>query len=108
MEHHPGKASRVCPLFTELRPYLDDLHALAPTGAVYVLESLRPKGANTAECNLPTQFERIIKQAGVTLWPKLWHNLRSSRQTELTEEFPAHVVSARLGNSERITSQYDL
>lgn len=107
-EHHPGKASRVCPLFSELRPYLDDLHALAPAGAIYVLETLRPIGKNPAECNLRTQLERIIERAGVTLWPKLWHNLRSSRQTELTEVFPAHVVSAWLGNSERIAAQHYL
>lgn len=74
---------------------------------VYVLESLRQTGKNPAECNLTTQ-ERIIERAGVTAWPKLWHNLRSSRQTELTEDFPAHVVSAWLGNSERIATQHYL
>ncbi len=110
-EHHVGKASRVCPLFPELRPYLEDLHALAPKGAVYVLEALRPLGAdrgNWAGMNFRTQLERIISRAGVVPWPKLWHNLRSSRQTELTEEFPAHVVSAWLGNSERIAAQHYL
>ena len=35
-------------------------------------------------------------------------NLRSSRQTELTEGFPAHIVSAWLGNSERIAAQHYL
>jgi hypothetical protein len=37
-EHHPGKSTRVCPIFPELRPYLDELDQLAPTGSVYVLE----------------------------------------------------------------------
>ena len=54
------------------------------------------------------RFEKIIKRAGVTPWPRLWHNLRSSRQTELTESFPAHVVSMWLGNSERIAAQHYL
>ena len=35
-------------------------------------------------------------------------NLRATRQTELTEVFPAHVVSAWLGNSERIAAQHYL
>lgn len=32
------------------------------------------------------------------------HNLRSSRQTELDEKFPAHVVCDWLRNSERIAA----
>lgn len=32
------------------------------------------------------------------------HNLRGSRQTELDEKFPAHVVCDWLGNSERIAA----
>jgi hypothetical protein len=51
---------------------------------------------------------RFAFAGGVTFGPKLWHNLRSSRQTELTEVFPAHVVSAWLGNSERIAAQHYL
>ena len=58
--------------------------------------------------NPRTRFEKIIKRAGVTPWPRLWHNLRASRQTELTETFPAHVVSAWLGNSERIAAEHYL
>ena len=38
----------------------------------------------------------------------MWHNLRSSCQTELTETFPSHVVTAWLGNSERIAEKHYL
>ncbi len=55
-----------------------------------------------------TRFQKIVKCAGLTPWPRLWHNLRSSRQTELTEQFPSHVVSAWLGNSERVAEQHYL
>ncbi|MGB7156829.1 MAG: hypothetical protein WBD40_02105 [Tepidisphaeraceae bacterium] len=51
--------------------------------------------------NLRTQFLRILDAAGVAPWPKLFQNLRSTRQTELTEEFPAHVVCAWLGTPRR-------
>ncbi|MGQ9607429.1 MAG: hypothetical protein ACUVTW_14615 [Thermogutta sp.] len=33
-----------------------------------------------------------------------FHNLRSSRQTQLDAKFPAHVVCDWLGNSERIAA----
>jgi len=54
--------------------------------------------------NLRTQFLRILAKAGVETWPTLFQNLRSSPQTELTETWPAHVVSAWIGNSEVVAS----
>lgn len=77
----------------------------------WVLAGLHRQAATVGDwkrVNLRTRFEKIIKRAGVTPWPRLWHNLRASRQTELTEVFPAHVVSAWLGNSERIAAQHYL
>lgn len=53
-------------------------------------------------------FGKIIKRAGLVAWPRAWQNLRSSRQTELTETFPSHVVTVWLGNSERIAEKHDL
>src|SRR4029077_15799694 len=41
-------------------------------------------------------------------WGRLFHNLRGSRQTELTERFPAHVVSNWLGNTPRVAVQHYL
>ena len=52
-----------------------------------------------SNANLRTQLQRIIKRAGLKPWPKLFHNLRATRQTELSEEFPAHVVCSWLGNT---------
>ena len=40
-----------------------------------------------ANVNLRTQLTRIIQRAGLTPWPKLIHNLRSTQQTELAEQF---------------------
>jgi hypothetical protein len=80
----------------------------APKRAVYVLEKLRPARAERGDgkaTNLRTQFERIIKRAGLTEGPRLWHNMRASRQTEWVEKFPAHVVSAWLGNTERVAEK---
>ena len=38
-------------------------------------------------------------------WPRLFHSMRASRQTELQREFPLHVVCSWLGNSPRIAQQ---
>jgi hypothetical protein len=36
-------------------------------------------------------MERIIKRAGLKPWPKLFQNLRSTRETELAEDFPRGI-----------------
>ena len=110
-EHHAGKATRTIPLFPELRAILEEAWDLAPEGAVYVVERYReaalgPKGWRN--CNLRTQFERIIKRAGLTPWPRLFHNLRASRETELAERFPIHVVTGWLGNTPDIARKHYL
>ncbi|MBL8827552.1 MAG: site-specific integrase [Planctomycetaceae bacterium] len=109
-EHHPGKGTRTIPLFPELRPVLAEAFELAPEGAVYMVDERKRASsqgkAGWRNCNLRTQFERIIKLAGLTPWPRLFHNLRSSRQTELAERFPTHVVCDWVGNSEDIARKH--
>src|SRR4029450_1282855 len=41
-------------------------------------------------------------------WPKLFHNLRASRQTELAERYPIHVRCAWLGNSAAVAKEHYL
>ena len=110
-EHHAGKETRLVPLFPELRPYLEEASEAAPDGAVYVVERYR-KGSMGSKgwrnCNLRTQFERIIKRAGLEPWPRLFHNLRASRETELAERFPIHVVATWLGNTPEIARKHYL
>ena len=110
--HHPGKESRVVPLFPELLPELQKAFDAAPEGATYVVDerfrrgSMGPQGWRN--CNLRTTFEKIVARAGLTPWPRLFHNLRSSRQTELQEIYPTHVVCAWLGNSPDIAREHYL
>ena len=65
----------------------------------------RYRGTNT---NLRTQLNRIIRRAGLEPWPKLFQNLRSTRETELAEEYPIHVVCEWIGNSKAIASKHYL
>jgi integrase len=102
-EHHEGKESRYIPMFPELRKPLLDVFTEAEPGAEFVVTRHRDKNAN-----LRTHLERIIKKAGVKPWPKLWHNLRSSRQTELSEIFPSHVVCGLPGNNAAIAQEHYL
>jgi integrase len=102
--HHEGKESRLVPLFPELLEYLEDARELAgelandPTAPVIS----RYRSANA---NLRTQLQRIIKRAGLTPWPKLFQNLRATRETELAEKYPIHVVCAWIGNSPRVANE---
>lgn len=102
-EHHEGKGSRLIPLFDELRPYLEECFELAEPGAEFVISRYRSTNAN-----LRTQLIRIIKRAGLSPWPKLFVNLRSTRETELAEEFPQHVVCEWIGNSQAVAKKHYL
>jgi len=110
-EHH-GKGSRLIPLFPELKVALEEAWELAPEGAIYVVDERYRKSSNASKgwrnCNLRTYFERIITRAGLEPWPKLFHALRSSRETELAQDFPIHVVTAWLGNTPTIAMRHYL
>ncbi len=90
---------------------LDRSFEAAEIGAVYVLpERYRRKCRYQHGWynGLRDQFEVIIKRAGLIQWPRLFHNLRSTRQTELEEKFPTHVVCAWLGNTKSIAARHYL
>ena len=101
-EHHDGGESRVVPIFPELRPYLDAVWDEDNDGD-HIITRHRDRNSN-----LRTQFTRIIQRAGLEPWPKLFQNLRSTRQTELEESFPSHVVCKWIGNSEAVARKHYL
>lgn len=101
--HHVGHESRLVPLFPELVPYLREVFEQAEPGTEYVITRYRQ-----VNCNLRTQLERIINKAGLNRWPKLFQNLRSTRETELAECWPEHVVCAWIGNSKAVAREHYL
>ena len=112
-EHHQGRAFRWVPIFPEVKPYLEACWDDAEFGAEWVIAKHRPAAVidaagNWRAVNLRTQFEKIIRRAGVESWPRLWQNLRSSRETELCEQHPLHVVCQWIGNTERIAAKHYL
>ena len=102
-EHLEGKDCRMIPLFPEIRPFLLEAFEQAQEGTEYVITRYRNPSAN-----LRTQFDRIIGRAGLTPWPKLFHNLRATRQTELAEKYPLHVVCNWIGNTTAIAQEHYL
>ncbi len=115
-EHLEGKEYRVCPIFSALRPHLEDAFELAEPGAEYVVggpqgdlyraNSRKPGGwQNTS---LSSAFRKLIKRAGLVSWPRLFHNLRASCETDLMQHHPIHVVTAWLGNTPKIAQGHYL
>jgi integrase len=102
-EHHKDSGERWVPIFPELRPYLEEAFHLAAEGSLYVVSRYRDTNQN-----LRTQLARIIRRAGLAPWPKLFHNLRASRETELAAEYPLHVVCAWIGNTAMIAAKHYL
>lgn len=99
----PKTGERWIPIFPELRPYLEECFDLAEEGAVHVLTRYRDSNAN-----LRTTFTKIIRRAGERPWPKLFHNLRASRETELAAQYPIHVVCEWIGNTAAIAAKHYL
>lgn len=97
------KPFRTIPLFPELEQYLLDAQEVASEGAVYCIERYRSQATN-----LRTGLQRIIAKAGLTPWPRLWQNLRASRETELANEYPIHVVTEWIGNSPKVAAKHYL
>ena len=101
LEHNEHFASRVIPLFPELREPLLALFDAAEAGSEHVIARLR-----TGCGNLRRHFERIIRRAGYEPWPRLFHNLRASRETELMREYDLATVCKWIGNSPAIAARH--
>ena len=105
-----GKPYRVIPMFPLLKPYLEEAWDATLPGAEYVFpEEYRRRAQGPAgwiNCNLRTTFEKIIRRAGLEPWPRLWHNLRASCESDLAQVFPLAVVTKWLGNTPSIALRH--
>jgi len=102
-EHHPGGESRLVPIFPELYPHLMAAYDEAQPGTEYVITRYHKSGLN-----LRTQLMRILAKTGIKPWPKLFQNLRSTRETELVDQWPEHVACAWLGNTRAVARKHYL
>lgn len=95
--------SRVVPLFAEIAPLMREALEQAEDGEAMVLPGLSLNSAALRKVTLAA-----IRRAGLSPWPRLYHNLRASRQTDLEAQHPTHVVCAWMGNSQRIAVKHYL
>ena len=105
-----GKPFRVAPLFPMTRPYLEEVWQSAREGEEYVFPL---KWRKRAECpngwvnaNLRTQFQRILRRAGIPPWPRPMHALRSSCVSDLAAEFPLATVIKWAGHTADISLKH--
>lgn len=98
-EHHKDGGIRICPIFPELRPFLEAAWDEAEDKAEFVIADPMKRRMRG---NLGTSFRRIINLAKVKPWPKAFQNLRATRETELMAKYPAKDVASGLGNSEPV------
>lgn len=99
-EHHSGGGVRTIPLFAELEKPLLDAFTEAPEGSDYVILCRNPG------INWRTQLQRIIRKAKQADWPKLFHNLRASRESELMQEYGLSTVCKWIGNSPTVAAKH--
>ena len=102
-ERHEGRESRIIPIFPEILPHIQTVFDEAETGSEYVITRYR-----SMNCNLRTQLQRILKRAALVPWPRLFQNLRATRETELASEYPLHIATAWIGNTARIAERHYL
>ena len=92
---YAGAGVRVVPIFGELYPYLPDAFEQGEAGEVHCCPQY--SNANQMYRKFILHF---IPQAGLKPWPKVFQNLRSSRQTELSNQYPGHVTCRWVGDEQ--------
>ena len=98
-----GKGERLIPMFPELKGILQECFEAASEKAIYIFDR-----KITAATNLRKRLFGIIRNSGEKPWPKLFQNLRASRETELAGEYPIHVTTSWLGNSPAVAMAHYL
>ena len=98
---HAGHGSRPVPVCPELRAILNEGWHAAEEGAVAILPGVRD-----GRVNLRKGLERIVEAAGLTPWPRLFQNLRSSLATDWAQTYPAHEVARWLGHSVTVAAKH--
>ena len=102
-ERHDGKETRTVPLFPELRPYLEACYRSKERHPEKVIKRVR-----CTKNNLRTQMTRILKRAEIKVWPKLFQNLRSSRESELMKVHGVEVACEWIGNTPAVAVKHYL
>jgi integrase len=100
---YDGRETRTLPLFPELRPFLEACFRAKDRDSEWVISRIR-----NPKTNLRTQMQRILERAGISPWPKLFQNLRSSRESELMKLHGVEVACEWIGNTPAVATKHYL
>ena len=95
-----GNVRRQVPIFPELVAPLNDLFEVTAPGTAEVFP-----GMESDSSYLRRAVIRAIEDEGLKVWPRLFHNLRASRQTDLIDEYgigEIKTICSWLGNSPQV------
>jgi len=109
-ENH-GHGHRAVPMFARLRPFLEEAWNMAQDGQTHVIpETLYLPAAHGpngwVNMNLRTTFAKIVKRAGLEPWPRLFHALRASCESDLAREYPITTACKWIGNTVSIAARH--
>jgi integrase len=100
-ERH-GKPWRLVPIAPELLELLERAYAEAPEGEEFILPGYREHASPSM------LILRACRGAGVEPWPRPFHALRASCETDWAARFPLADVSAWLGHSAKVAARHYL
>ena len=106
-------ATRRVPLFPEIaeafQEYYEDFPDRGPR-LLFSEDSTLPLSLRVVVTTqgLTSRLKKIVRRAGLTIWPKPFQNLRSTRETELINNFgfPIQEVTKWLGNSPTVAVKH--
>jgi len=111
-EHHEGKGYRVIPMFEGILPLLEAVYDQAEEkGSPFVIARLRrlfDRPNENTNTNMGTLFIDRILKAGETPWPKPFHAMRASCETDLLNDnrVKPHVVARWVGHNIQIALKH--
>jgi integrase len=91
---------RIVPFFPEL---INPIQEVIAGRAAH--ELLLPELANDPSSTLRSKLERDLRKSNIRIWPRIWHSMRATRETELAEQFGLKAASVWIGNSEAVAVQ---
>lgn len=98
---YPDGQIRVLPLFPEMHEVLSALWETAQTGEPLMFPHHQVTGAR-----LTNKLRQACWASGQPLWVRPWQNMRASRETELLNSKPIHVVANWFGHSPAIALRH--
>jgi integrase len=95
-KHHEGRDHRYVPI-GDIYPILRDAFEQAPKTDQVITQYTK------SNSNLDKPMKKILENAGISPWPKLFQNMRASCETDwLDRGISAHVVANWIGHSVKI------